>query len=41
MPQQIGWSQEDKLLKDIARAIKKLTQVAAHLSTTSTTTTGP
>jgi len=42
MGQEIGWSQQAKLLEQINKSIKRLTQVvSATPFTTSTTTTAP
>lgn len=38
-PQQIGWSQEAKLLQDILKSLDKLIKVTSALTTTTTTTT--
>lgn len=37
--QQIGWSQEAKLMQQISKQIERLTQVVAASGTTTTTTT--
>jgi hypothetical protein len=39
MPQEIGWSNEAKLLYKIKKAIKKASQTGTPITTTSTTTT--
>ena len=39
--QQIGWSQESKLLQQISKQLDRLIQVAGTLGTTTTTTTSP
>ncbi len=39
--QQIGWSQEAKLLQQISKQLNRLIQVTAAAGTTTTTTTSP
>ena len=39
MGQQIGWSQEAKLLYKIKQQLKQLTKVASKVNVTTTTTT--
>jgi hypothetical protein len=39
--QQIGWSQESKLLWQLNKQLEKLIKVTASLTTTTTTTTAP
>jgi hypothetical protein len=39
--QQIGWSQESKLLWEISKQLDKLTNAVSKLATTTTTTTSP
>jgi hypothetical protein len=39
--QQIGWSQEAKLLQQISKQLDKLIKVTAAAGTTTTTTTSP
>jgi UDP-N-acetylmuramate-alanine ligase len=39
--QQIGWSQEAKLLQQISKQLDRLIQVAGTAGTTTTTTTAP
>lgn len=40
-PQQIGWSQEAKLLQDILKKLDELIKVTNKVVTTLTTTTTP
>jgi len=42
MPQEIGWNQESKLLEEILKKLKRITEVMGNnLPTTTSTTTLP